>query len=87
MMRKEADRKLPTFSPSRWPLVAYGLIVSVALFIDVITDRSFGAAMLSVLPISLVAFACLLTGPWLAEECRTAFFENWLSGAVLMLVI
>lgn len=87
MMRNVSEAKPPTLSLGRLPLVTYGLIVAVALLIDLLTDGSFGAAMLSALPISLVALACLLTGPWLAEQYRTSFFWNWSTGAMLVLII
>jgi hypothetical protein len=68
-------------------LATYGLIILAALGLDLITDRSFGALMLSVLPISAVALGCILVGPWLASDKRTAAFRNWLVGATVTLII
>lgn len=68
------------------PLV-YALICVLAVGFDLNTDRSFGALMLAVLPISLVALACLLIGPWLEGRRRFIAARDWLIGALLVLFI
>ena len=68
-------------------LIAYGLIVLAALVFDLLTDRSFGALMFSVLPISVIALGCMLIGPWLRAKNRKIAFRNWFMGAVLTLII
>lgn len=70
-----------------WVLIAYALICAIALGFDLSTDRSFGALMLSVLPLSLVAMACLVVGPWLEGARRSAALRAWLVGALLILGI
>jgi hypothetical protein len=65
----------------------YLLIVVVALAFDLLGDRSFGAVMLSTLPIALVAVACLLVGPWLNDDWQATAWKAWLGGAVLVLGI
>ena len=43
--------------------------------------------MLTVLPISLLALACLVTGPWFEGQSRKSAFRSWCVGAVLILLI
>lgn len=66
---------------------AYALIAILAITFDLATDRSFGAVMLAVVPISVVALVCLLVGPWLEGESRRAAWKAWLVGAGLVLLI
>jgi len=65
--------------------VIYMLIVLAAVIFDLLGDRSFGALMLSALPVAALALGCLLVGPWLAPERRKMAFKNWLIGGVLIL--
>lgn len=77
--------------PSRksvaWVLITYMLICTLALGFDLSTDRSFGALMLAALPISLLALACLVVGPWLEDARRSVALRAWIVGALLILVI
>ncbi|MFC3379988.1 hypothetical protein ACFOLJ_29705 [Rugamonas sp. CCM 8940] len=52
---------------------------------DLIGDRSFGAFMLSILPISVISLICILVGPFLAKENRHIALKNWLVGTTLVL--
>jgi hypothetical protein len=70
-----------------WAPVVYTLICVLAVGFDLSTDRSFGALMLSVLPISLVALACLLIGPWVNERHKFIAARDWFIGAMLVLFI
>lgn len=70
-----------------WVPIGYALICAVALGFDLLTDRSFGASMLAVLPISLLALGCLLVGPWMQGGRRARAARNWLIGALLVLLI
>ena len=70
-----------------WALILYALIFVAALTFDMVTDRSFGALMFAVLPISLIAAVCLLAGPWFALENRSIALKNWAIGATLVLLI
>lgn len=76
-----------TATPNILVPVVYVLICVLALGFDLSTDRSFGALMLAVLPISLVAFACLLIGPWLKGKRRFIAARDWFIGAFLVLFI
>lgn len=67
--------------------VVYALICVLAVGFDLSTDRSFGALMLAVLPISVVALACLLVGPWLEGKRKFTAIRDWLIGALLVLFI
>lgn len=75
------------FSTDSLVPTGYALIFASALGFDLFTDRSFGALMLSVLPISFVAFCCLLVGPWLDSQRKLVAGRNWFIGAMLVLVI
>jgi hypothetical protein len=68
------------------PLI-YVLICVIALLFDFLTDRSFGALMLSVIPISLVALTRLLLGPWLKGREKGVAARDWFCGAVLVFAI
>ena len=68
-------------------ITVYLFIVVFALGFDLLTDRSFGALMLSVLPISLVAFLYLVVGVWVVEENKENALKGWFAGAFLILVI
>lgn len=81
------DSPEPSRKSVAWVLIAYALICALALGFDLSTDRSFGALMLAVLPISLLALACLVVGPWLEDARRSAALTTWLVGASLILVI
>jgi hypothetical protein len=67
--------------------VFYTLICVLAVGFDLFTDRSFGALMLAVLPISLGALTCLLVGPWLDGGRKFIAARDWLIGALLVLFI
>lgn len=67
--------------------VTYAVICVLALGFDLATDRSFGALMLAVLPISLVSLICLFVGPWLEYRRKTAVLRDWFVGALLVLLI
>lgn len=77
----------PGLKSTAWVLIAYTLICILALGFDLLTDRSFGALMLAVLPISLVALGCLLVGPWLQGERSLIARRDWFVGALLVLLI
>ncbi len=81
------DRPEPGRKSVAWVLIAYALICALALGFDLSTDRSFGALMLAVLPISPLALACLVVGPWLEGARRSAALRAWLVGALLILVV
>jgi hypothetical protein len=66
---------------------AYVVICGLALAFDLFTDRSFGAVMLSVLPVALLALGCLLVSPWLGAEQRRSGLRAWFIGALLILTI
>lgn len=83
---KGATNALPPVSKP-WGLIGYALIVAVALAFDLLTDRSFGAFMLSVLPISIIAGVCFVAGPWLRTDRQSAALRIWMIGAVLVLSI
>lgn len=68
-------------------LALYALIVSFALAFDLLTDLSFGALMLSTLPIGLLCGACLLVGPWFERRHNRLFLRNWLIGMLFILAI
>lgn len=68
-------------------LLAYALICALALGFDLLTDRSFGAVMLAVLPISLLTLACLVVGPWLEAARRSTALRAWFAGASLILAV
>lgn len=70
-----------------WVIIAYGLICAIALGFDLFTDRSFGALMLSVVPISIIALLCISVGPWLEGMPRFITKKAWLVGVLLVLVI
>jgi hypothetical protein len=65
----------------------YTLMCVLAVGFDLSTDQSFGALMLVVLPISLVALACLLVGPWLEGKRKFIAARDWLIGALMVLFI
>lgn len=67
--------------------VVYTLICLFAVGFDLSTDRSWGALMLAVLPISLVALGCLLVGPWREGRRRFNAARDWFIGALLVLLI
>jgi hypothetical protein len=68
-------------------LIGYVLICGLALGFDLFADRSFGAVMLAVLPISLLALGCLLIGPWLENKRKLRALRSWFIGASLILSI
>ncbi len=70
-----------------WVLSAYVLICALALAFDLSTDRSFGALMLAVLPISLLALSCLAVGIWIEGPGRIAALGLWGIGTVMILMI
>jgi hypothetical protein len=67
--------------------LTYVGIAAAALLFDVLGDRSFGALMLSSLPVAFVAVVCLLVGPWLNGERKTLALRAWFVGAALVLAI
>lgn len=75
------------WGPSKWAVTTYAAIFLLALGFDLLTDRSFGALMLAVLPISLVALGCLLVGPWQQGTRNAAAAKCWFVGALLVLLI
>ena len=83
MMSTAARTSIPSIAVP----VVYTLICILAVGFDLSTDRSFGALMLAVLPISLVALACLLVGPWLEGKRKFTAIRDWLIGALLVLFI
>jgi len=70
-----------------WVLISYALICVLALAFDLLTDRSFGAVMLAVLPISLLALMCLVVGPWMEGARKTAALRAWFVGALSILIV
>lgn len=72
---------------TKWAVTTYVAICFFALGFDLLTDRSFGALMLAVLPISLVALGCLLVGPWQQGTRNAAAAKCWFVGALLVLLI
>ncbi len=83
MMSTDARTSIPSVTVP----VVYALICVLAVAFDLFTDRSYGALMLAVLPISLVALACLLVGPWLDGKRQFIAKRDWLIGALLVLFI
>ena len=82
-----SDRNSTPKLSGKSALIAYALIGAAAIIFDLTTDRSFGALMLSVLPISTIAVLCLLVGPWLTWGSRISALRNWFVGAGLVLAI
>lgn len=70
-----------------WALLIYLLICVFSVGLDLATDRSFGAVMLAVLPISFVSLVCLLVGPWMEGNRKLVAARAWLVGALLTLLI
>ena len=70
-----------------WVMAAYAVAVGLALGFDLLTDRSFGALMLAVLPISIIALMCLVVGPGLGGAGRFSASTAWFIGASLVLGI
>lgn len=68
-------------------LYLYIVIISVAFLVELLGDRSFGAVMLSSLPIALLALLYLLVGPWLSKAGKKAAFGCWIVGALIILLI
>lgn len=68
-------------------LATVALILGVALVFDLSTDRSFGAMMLSSLPISLISLFYLLCGPFFNEKGRRIAAINFTTGSFLILLI
>lgn len=81
------DKPAPGRKSVAWVLTGYALICVLALGFDLSTDRSFGALMLAVLPISLLAFACLVVGPWIEGARKSTVLRAWIVGALLILAI
>lgn len=67
--------------------LTFALILIIALIFDLANDRSFGAVMLSILPISLISLICLLAGPFSSKEIRRIAQVNWAIGSILILLI
>lgn len=70
-----------------WALAAYAVIFALALGFDFLTDQSFGAVMLAVLPISLVALICLLAGAFMKGAHKIDALFCWFVGATLILIV
>lgn len=70
-----------------WALKTYALICVLAIAFDLSTDRSFGALMLAVLPISLLALSCLAVGICIEGPGSIAALRLWGIGAVIILLI
>jgi uncharacterized membrane protein len=81
------DKSTSARKSASWVLIAYALICALALGFDLLTDRSFGASMLAVLPISLLALMCLVVGPWLEGKRKAAALRAWFVGAALILIV
>lgn len=81
------DGPEPSRKSVAWVLIAYALVFTLALGFDLSTDRSFGALMLAVLPMSVLALACLLVGPWLGDARRSTALRAWIVGAFLILIV
>ena len=65
----------------------YATTIMLAIGIDLLTDRSFGAFMFSTLPVSSVSFACLVVGPWLNYPQQKSAFTGWFLGALWILIV
>jgi hypothetical protein len=66
----------------------YALVCAAALTFDLLTDRSFGATMLAVVPIAMVAAVCLVAGPWRRDSARRSEAGRcWLASALLVLAV
>lgn len=80
--KPRSDRRLDVrvYSP-------YALICALALAFDLFTDYSFGALMLSTLPISLLGLSCLVVGAGSQGVSRVVAFRLWGVGAGLILLI
>lgn len=81
------DESAPARSHAPWVMFSYALICALALGFDLLTDRSFGALMLAVLPISLIALVRLVAGPWLEPARMFSAMRDWFVGASGVLVI
>ena len=81
------DEPNPAPKSIAWALVIYAFIFVLALGIDLLTDRSFGALMLAVLPMSLIALVNLIAGPWQKGMYKVAALRAWTVGSVLILII
>lgn len=81
------EKPEPVQKSFTWARITYALICMLALGFDLATDRSFGALMLAVLPISFLALTCLVVGPWFEGVRRPAAFQAWFVGTLLILAI
>ena len=81
------DEPAPARKSTAWALIAYALTFALALGFDLLTDRSFGALMLAVLPMSFIALVSLVVGPWLKGVRKVAALRAWTIGAVLILIV
>ncbi len=81
------DKPVSARKSTAWVMVAYAVVGGLALGFDLLTDRSFGALMLAVLPISFIALACLVIGPWLGGASTFSALKAWFVGASLVLEI
>lgn len=69
------------------PIAAYIAIAAVAIVVDAGDNFSFGAAILSIFPVSMVATACLLLGPLLKPSTKNFMAASWLIGAAIVLIV
>lgn len=81
------DKPVSARKSTAWVMIAYVVVGGLALGFDLLTDRSFGALMLAVLPISFIALACLVVGPWLGNTSTFSGLKAWFVGASLVLGI
>lgn len=83
-MKSTISRKLTEIT---LPIILYLLLVSVTLSFDLLTDRSFGALILSILPIALIVFFLLIVGQSMEMSRRYIAIRDLILGAVLILII
>jgi hypothetical protein len=68
-------------------LILYFIIIFSSLLFDFFAGRTFGAFMISVIPISLILLVLLFFGPYSNLERRPLFVRDYAVGATLILII
>lgn len=69
------------------PVAAYLVVCLAAVTFDLRTDKSFGATMLSTIPLAIIAVACLFASAWANDASRLSLWRAWCGGALLLLLI
>lgn len=83
-MKSTRSRKLAKIT---LPIILYLLLVLATLSFDLLADKSFGALILSILPIALIVFFLLIVGQSMEMNRRYIAIRDLILGAVLILII